>query len=77
MPMTSHTCDSRLIVAPDGDGSVIVDAVALMTSPHQVRYWMLDHDGDGVWHHWQSGQSGPLVECLGAITAVYAESSGR
>lgn len=53
--------------------SLVVDAEALMSSPHDVRYWLLDPgDTPGTWSHFPSGElNHPLGGQLWSIAACY------
>lgn len=68
---------SKLLVTRSGNGGLLVDAGALMTSPNQVQKWLLvavDQDR-GLWAHELSGsQAGPLAEWLFTIALLYIES---
>lgn len=60
----------RVDPAPSGEG-LQVDAGALVQTKNDVRYWLLLSEGDGIWHHAGSGESGPLSEMLRAIALAY------
>lgn len=51
--------------------AVVVDCAAVMATEYDVPSWLLEHEGDGVWSHWQSGTSGPLYDMLRGIACSY------
>lgn len=63
---------AKLKVYPE-NGGLTVDALDLMATRNDVRFWLLSWStDDSLWHHSLSATSGPLSEMLRSIAGCYS-----
>lgn len=54
------------------EGTLAVDCSAIITNRDDPVVWILHYDA-GKWHHYPSGESGPLFAVLFAIAHSYID----